>query len=121
MTPAQYRYADCVALPGAPKSSAALLCVREDHTDPAHVRNALVRLPIPVAGAGDVLFDGSDFVSYPRLSRDGRRVAFITWNHPNMPWDGTELHVAELTAQGLKDAKVIAGRRHRVRAGAAVG
>jgi dipeptidyl aminopeptidase/acylaminoacyl peptidase len=109
VTPAQYRYADCVAVPGAPKSSAALLCVREDHTDPVHVRNALVRLPIPVAGAGDVLFDGSDFVSYPRLSADGRRVAFITWNHPNMPWDGTELHVAELTAQGLKDAKAIAG------------
>ncbi|HEV7356974.1 MAG TPA: prolyl oligopeptidase family serine peptidase [Steroidobacteraceae bacterium] len=109
VTPPQYRYADCVAQQGAPKSSAALLCVREDHTDPAHVRNALVRLPIPVAGAGDVLFDDSDFVSYPRLSRDGRRLAFITWNHPNMPWDGTELHVAELTAQGLEDAKVIAG------------
>ena len=109
VTPPQYRYADCVALSGAKKSSAALLCVREDHTDPAHVRNALVRLPVPVAGAGDVLFDGSDFVSYPRLSRDGRRVAFITWNHPNMPWDGSELHVADLTAQGLKDAKVIAG------------
>jgi dipeptidyl aminopeptidase/acylaminoacyl peptidase len=109
VTPAQYRYADCVALPGTPNSSAALLCVREDHTDPAHVRNALVRLPVPVAGAGEVLFDGSDFVAYPRLSSDGRRLAFITWNHPNMPWDGSELHVAGLTAQGLKDAKVIAG------------
>src|ERR1700742_1430918 len=40
LTPAKYRYADCVALPG-PKASAALICVREDHTDPAHVRNAL--------------------------------------------------------------------------------
>jgi len=108
LTPPQYRYADCIAQAGALKSS-ALICVREDHTDPAHVRNALVRLPIPGAGAGDVLFDGSDFVSYPRLSRDGRQLAFITWNHPNMPWDGSELHVAELTAQGLKAAKVIAG------------
>ena len=109
VTPAKYRYADCVVLPGVSKSAAALICVREDHTDPAHVRNALVRLPIPVAGAGEVLFDGTDFVSYPRLSPDGRRLAFITWNHPNMPWDGTELHVAELTAQGLKAATVIAG------------
>ncbi len=108
LTPPQYRYADCVALPGAEKSP-ALICVREDHTDSAHVRNTLVRLSIPGAGAGEVLFDKSDFVSYPRLSRDGRRLAFITWNHPNMPWDGTELHVAELTAQGLKDTKVIAG------------
>ena len=46
MTPPNYRYADCIALPGgAAKSAAALLCVREDHTDPAQVRNALVRLP----------------------------------------------------------------------------
>jgi dipeptidyl aminopeptidase/acylaminoacyl peptidase len=115
VTPPNYRYADCIALPRAEKSAAALLCVREDHTDPAHVRNALVRLPLAGAGAGagvgpgEVLFDGSDFVSYPRLSPDGRRLAFITWNHPNMPWDGTELKVAELTAAGLKPPRVVAG------------
>ena len=63
--------------------------------------------PLPVAG--EVLFDGSDFVAYPRLSPDGRRLAFITWNHPNMPWDGTELKVAELTAAGLKPPVVVAG------------
>jgi dipeptidyl aminopeptidase/acylaminoacyl peptidase len=112
-TPPNYRYADCIAVPGAAKSAAALVCVREDHTDPAHVRNALVRLPLPIVGAGtgpgEVLFDGSDFVSYPRLSPDGRRLAFITWNHPNMPWDGTELKVAELTASGLKKPVVVAG------------
>ena len=109
MTPPNYRYADCIALPGAAHSAAALLCVREDHSDPAHVHNALVRLPLPVAGPGEVLFDGSDFVSYPRLSPDGRRLAFITWNHPNMPWDGTELRVAELTAESLKSSTVVAG------------
>jgi dipeptidyl aminopeptidase/acylaminoacyl peptidase len=109
VTPPDYRYADCIAVPEAAKSAVALLCVREDHTDPAHVRNALVRLPLPIAGAGEVLFDGSDFVSYPRLSPDGRRLAFITWNHPNMPWDGTELKVAELTATGLKPPVVVAG------------
>jgi dipeptidyl aminopeptidase/acylaminoacyl peptidase len=109
VTPPQYRYADCIAIPAGADSAAALICVREDHTDPAHVRNTLVRLPIPITGAGEVLFEGSDFVSYPRLSPDGRRLAFIAWNHPNMPWDGTELHVAELTARGLQAAKVIAG------------
>ena len=109
MTPANYRYADCIALPDTAKSVAALLCVREDHTDPAHVRNALVRLPLSLPNAGEVLFDGSDFVSYPRLSPDGRRLAFITWNHPNMPWDGTELKVAELTPSGLKATVVVAG------------
>ncbi|HXP27585.1 MAG TPA: prolyl oligopeptidase family serine peptidase [Steroidobacteraceae bacterium] len=113
VTPPNYRYADCIALPGAAKSAAALVCVREDHTDPAHVRNTLVRLPAAMpgdaAGAGEVLFDGSDFVSYPRLSPDGRRLAFITWNHPNMPWDGTQLKVAELTAAGLKAPVLVAG------------
>ena len=109
LTPPNYRYADCVAIAAAANSPAALICVREDHTDPAHVRNALVRLPLPVAGPGQVLFGGSDFVSYPRLSPDGRRLAFITWNHPNMPWDGTELRVAELTEAGLKPSVVVAG------------
>jgi dipeptidyl aminopeptidase/acylaminoacyl peptidase len=113
ITPPKYRYADCIALPRAAESAAALLCVREDHTDPAHVRNALVRLPLPIAGAGggagEVLFADSDFVSFPRLSHDGRRLAFITWNHPNMPWDGTELKVAELTSTGLKPAVTVAG------------
>jgi dipeptidyl aminopeptidase/acylaminoacyl peptidase len=109
LTPAQYRYADCVAQPGPKGSTAALLCVREDHTDPKNVRNTLVRLSVPVNGAGEVLFDKSDFVAYPRLSSDGKRIAFISWNHPNMPWDGTELHVADLTAQGLKRLKTIAG------------
>ncbi len=109
LTPPNYRYADCIALPGAADSAAALVCVREDHTDPAHVRNALVRLPLPVAGAGELLFDGSDFVAYPRLSPDGRRLAFITWNHPSMPWDGTQLRVADLSAAGLKPSIVVAG------------
>ncbi len=109
LTPLNYRYADCIAIPATADTTAALICVREDHTDPADVRNALVRLPIPIVGAGEVLFGGSDFVSYPRLSPDGRRLAFITWNHPNMPWDGTELKVAELTPQGLKTPVIVAG------------
>jgi dipeptidyl aminopeptidase/acylaminoacyl peptidase len=112
VTPPNYRYADCIAQPGTGSDGgavAALICVREDHTDPAHVRNTLVRLKLPVAGAGEVLFEGTDFVAYPRLSPDGLRLAFISWNHPNMPWDGTELRVAELTPQGLKAPKLVAG------------
>ena len=118
VTPAGYRYADCIVLPGA---GAALICVREDHTDPANVRNTLVRLNLPspgagaaaaspgAAAAGEVLFEGTDFVAYPRLSPDGRHLAFISWNHPNMPWDGTELKAAELTPQGLKSPVLVAG------------
>jgi dipeptidyl aminopeptidase/acylaminoacyl peptidase len=125
VTPPNYRYADCIAQPGTGGiraggagsrgagseggAVAALICVREDHTDAAHVRNTLVRLKLPVADAGEVLFEGTDFVAYPRLSPDGLRLAFISWNHPNMPWDGTELRVAELTPQGLKAPKLVAG------------
>jgi dipeptidyl aminopeptidase/acylaminoacyl peptidase len=108
LTPPEYRYADCTVLrtSGAPD---ALLCVREDHTDPAKVRNAIVRVPLPDGGAGDVLYSDSDFVAYPRLSPDGRRLAFITWNHPNMPWDATELKVAEMTEHGLKGVVTAVG------------
>ena len=109
VTPNDYRYADCISLPATAQSSAALVCVREDHTDPKNVRNTLVRLTLPAGGAGEVIFEGTDFVSSPRLSPDGRKLAFITWNHPNMPWDGSELKVAELTAHGLRAPVVVAG------------
>jgi dipeptidyl aminopeptidase/acylaminoacyl peptidase len=109
VTPPNYRYADCIATLKGANQAAALICVREDHTDSKNIRNTLVRLPFPVTGAGEVLFEGTDFVASPRLSPDGLKVAFISWNHPNMPWDGTELKVAELTSRGLSNPKLIAG------------
>jgi dipeptidyl aminopeptidase/acylaminoacyl peptidase len=109
LTPTGYRYADCKPMPSTDGSVAALICVREDHTDPANVRNTLVRLPLPAGGAGEVLYSGSDFVAYPRMSPDGRHLAFISWNHPNMPWDATTLKVAEITPQGLKTPVTAAG------------
>jgi dipeptidyl aminopeptidase/acylaminoacyl peptidase len=105
ITPAGYRYADCVVAPG----STALICVREDHSDAKNVRNSIVRVALPAGGAGEVLFGDSDFVAYPRLSPDGKRLAFISWNHPNMPWDGTELHVAEIGKEGLGKLTAVAG------------
>ena len=105
LTPAGYRYADCVAAPGA----TALICVREDHSNPKDIRNTIVRVPLPGGSEGQVLFSGSDFVAYPRLSADGKRLAFISWNHPNMPWDGTELHVAEIGGDGLGKLTTVAG------------
>jgi dipeptidyl aminopeptidase/acylaminoacyl peptidase len=104
MTPDGYRYADAVPAPGG-----GLIAVREDHTDPAKVRNAIVRLSGEPGDAGQVLFAASDFVAYPRLSPDGARLAWIAWDFPAMPWDATRLYVAELTASGLADRQEIAG------------
>ena len=104
MTPEGYRYADAVASPGG-----GLIAVREDHSDPASVRNAVVRLSGQAGDAGEVLFGTSDFVAYPRLSPDGRRLAWIAWDFPAMPWDATRLYVAELVALGLDNLREVAG------------
>lgn len=47
-----------------------------------------------------MLAGGNDFYSSPRLSQDGAKLAWVTWNHPNMPWDDTELWVADVSAEG---------------------
>jgi dipeptidyl aminopeptidase/acylaminoacyl peptidase len=109
LTPEGYRYADCTPLCANEGPVTALICVREDHTDPQRVRNALVSVPLPQGGAGDILYSDSDFVAYPRVSRDGRRLAFIAWHLPNMPWDATELKVAELGAKGPLAPVTVAG------------
>ncbi|MGH8613467.1 MAG: prolyl oligopeptidase family serine peptidase, partial [Gammaproteobacteria bacterium] len=63
-------------------------------------------------GEGRVLISGADFYAAPRLSPDGRRLAWLCWNHPNMPWDGTELWIAGLDASGVpREPTLIAGGR----------
>ncbi|MDR3513446.1 MAG: prolyl oligopeptidase family serine peptidase [Caulobacteraceae bacterium] len=104
LTPEGYRYADCVAAPGG-----GLIGVREDHNDPADIRNAVVALSGRAGDAGRVLFGDSDFVAYPRVSPDGRRLAWMAWDHPNMPWDDTRLYVADLGADGLANIRPVAG------------
>ena len=78
-----------------------LICVREDHTDTQHEAvNALVGIRLEGSDGGQVLVSGNDFYASPRLSPDGTRLAWLTWNHPNMPWDGVELWVGEISADG---------------------
>jgi dipeptidyl aminopeptidase/acylaminoacyl peptidase len=78
-----------------------MICVREDHTDPGREAiNTIVSLDLEGGDGGQVLVSGNDFYSSPRLSPDGTRLAWLTWNHPNMPWDGTELWVGELGDDG---------------------
>ncbi|MEO6998122.1 MAG: S9 family peptidase [Terracoccus sp.] len=73
-----------------------VLCVREDHRSPDEVRNELVAVPLDAEPTeGEVLVTGHDFVAAPRLSPDGDRLAWISWEHPCMPWDSTLLWVGD--------------------------
>ncbi len=86
-----------------------LLAVREDHREPGEAVNTLVAISLD-DGQAMVLAEGNDFYSTPRLSPDGRQLAWLTWNHPNMPWDGTELWLADVTGDGRLDhARRVAG------------
>jgi dipeptidyl aminopeptidase/acylaminoacyl peptidase len=105
LTPEGYRYADCELDP----SGAVLFCVREDHTAAGEPKNAIVRILTAEGGAGTVLYGASDFVAYPRVSPDGKRLAWIAWNHPDMPWDSSTLYVADLADGALANITVVAG------------
>jgi dipeptidyl aminopeptidase/acylaminoacyl peptidase len=86
--------------------------VREDHTTAGEPVNAIVAVDLDggAADPGRVLAGGHDFCSSPRLSPDGKRLAWIAWDHPNMPWNGTTLHLAEIGGDGaLSEATLIAG------------
>jgi dipeptidyl aminopeptidase/acylaminoacyl peptidase len=90
------RYADFVL----DKERNRLIAVREDHTvSDTNCANTIVSVDL-ATGANTVLAQGSDFYSSPRLSPDGKRLSWIEWNHPNLPWDGTELQVADLNDDG---------------------
>jgi dipeptidyl aminopeptidase/acylaminoacyl peptidase len=86
-------------------------CVREDHSGQGEAINAIVRVDLNRADPGTIVVSGNDFYSSPRLSPDGSLLAWLTWNHPNMPWDGTELWVGELNADGS------VSKQHRVAGG----
>ncbi|SHH66222.1 S9 family peptidase [Massilia sp. CF038] len=76
-----------------------LISVREDHTaGSAQPVNTLCA--IGADGSETVLMDGSDFYAAPRLSADGKSLAWISWDHPRMPWQGSELWLAEVLADG---------------------
>lgn len=94
------RFADFVFDPARDR----VVCIREDHSDPdQEAINTVVALSLDPAHndqQGDVLVSGSNFYSNARFSTNGKQLCWLSWNHPNMPWDGTELWVAELDADG---------------------
>ena len=78
-----------------------ILCVCEDHknanTEPV---NSLVAVDINT-GTVNTLCHGRDFYSSPRMSPDAASLSWLCWDHPNMPWDGTELWLADVDESGL--------------------
>ncbi|WP_194948184.1 alpha/beta hydrolase family protein [Actinomyces trachealis] len=89
--------------------------VREDHRASGEPVNSLVAIPLDGSAARDdsaviTIASGTDFVSSPTLSPDGEHLAWITWNHPAMPWTSTELHVGDLNREGqIGEQTVVAG------------
>jgi len=96
----RWRYADGII----DRARQRWIGIREDHTDAAghNPENTIVAVDHSASGStpGTVLAAGRDFFSSLRLSPDGRRLAWIAWDHPNMPWVGTTLYLAELDASG---------------------
>lgn len=90
LTPRSWRYADPVVSP----DGKFLVCVRERHE--SEVVNDIVVMATDGSTEPAVVAEGHDFFSSPTFSPDGRRLAYVTWDHPNMPWDTTVLYEVEL-------------------------
>jgi dipeptidyl aminopeptidase/acylaminoacyl peptidase len=104
--PAGLRYADGRVTP----DGRWLICVRERHQEQGEAINELVALPPDGSEAPRAIASGHDFYASPRISPDGRTLAWLTWDHPQMPWDGTELWAAPLLEDGsLGEARLVAG------------
>jgi dipeptidyl aminopeptidase/acylaminoacyl peptidase len=96
------RYMECIA----DQKNKRLICVREDHRGMGEPINTLVAISLSGTKQETILFAGSDFVSAPNLSPDGKSVAFITWSHPNMPWDDTQLRVINFNQDASVEAVI---------------
>ena len=83
------------------------VCVRETHTSSdEEPSNEIVAVPLDGSQQIKVLVSGPDFVSSPRVSKEGDQIAWVQWNHPNMPWDDTQLCIASLEEMVLSNQKV---------------
>ena len=109
ITPAaERRYADIVV----DRRRRRLIGVCEDHAAGAEPVNTLVSIDLAPPHEIRTLAAGSDFYAAPRLSSDGAMFAWLSWNHPDMPWDGCELWLAQIGPDGMpNDAHRIAGGR----------
>ena len=87
-----------------------LIAVCEEHQEQQEAENYLVTIALNDDRASiKKLQSGADFYAYPRLSPDQTRLCWIQWSHPNMPWDSSELCLANLSQTGISKPRVIAG------------
>lgn len=95
----KWRFADGIVS----AKTGLIYCVRENHDmakeGAKEAKNDIVAIN-PATKEVFVLAEGKDFYSHPRVSPDGKRICWFEWNHPNMPWDDTEVWVADLDADG---------------------
>ena len=104
-----WRYADFTLSPDRKH----VWCVQERH-EGSKVSRAIVAVPLDGSAADRpeairTLVTGGDFFAFPTPSPDGHWLAWITWNHPHMPWDGTELRVAPLEKGVAGKARLLMG------------
>lgn len=86
-----------------------LLAVRERDLGARVPERRIVEIPLDGSGEVRVIAGTSDFVAQPALSPDGERLAWVAWNHPDMPWDRTELRVGRLGPDGVVESRIVAG------------
>ncbi len=98
------RFADLVI-----DSANNLICVRELHHEETEPTNDLVHID-SISGEVSVLHHRHDFYASPRISPNGNQIVFLAWDHPNMPWDGTQLYLGSFKSSGeLENTTIVAG------------
>ena len=104
ITAAGSRFADLVI----DQARQQLIAVCETHHDNREPENTLVSIVL-ADGSLSTLVSGADFYPFPRISPDSKQLCWIEWQHPNMPWDSTQLWLANFSDGGLSDKMLVAG------------
>ena len=104
ITAAGSRFADLVI----DQARQQLIAVCETHHDNREPENTLVSIVL-ADGSLSTLVSGADFYAFPRISPDSKQLCWIEWQHPNMPWDSTQLWLANFSDGGLSDKMLVAG------------
>ncbi|TVY68995.1 Dipeptidyl aminopeptidase BIII, partial [Lachnellula suecica] len=103
------RYADFHVSPVEPQW---ILAVQEFHRDNGEVLNTIAAINVK-AKTAKVVVSGADFYSHPKFSPDGKKVSWVQWVHPDMPWTGSELYVGEWKEGEVQEMKYIAGKARK--------